>query len=237
MFEYGFSGRFINVSLRIMIKHILVIVIGVFFSSCIKFPTPCFRELLFEFPVSLTGVNDTLMVDSAITISSEIPDILMDLNSEELFDFREIPIINSMLIMRINETSHEYVPEYIDIISKQGDYEIRAYEDLTIASSIGYEYVLDYVDTLETRNFECIIRIKDPGLYIIYFNSFYLDLDPNLDPDCQEILRHNYIRLNNGIALENNYQMINEVSESQRLDWIKEENNYRNAGGYTLFVK
>lgn len=220
-----------------MTKFILVILVGMLFSSCIKIPRSCYQEFIFEFPVSLSGVDDTLMVGESIYIYSEIPDTLRDLNGGEEFNIQDIPIINSMLIKRISELSHEYVPDHIDFIPYKGEVQIRAFEDLTIDSKTGFEYVLDYIDTSGSRKFEGAVNFQEPGLYLIYFNSFYFNYDPGFLDDCQERLRNNYIRVNTGDISENNHQMINGVSESQGLDWIEEVENYRNSGGYAFYVK
>lgn len=219
---------------RVLIFSCLIISL----SSCIDFfEDPCFRELKFEIPVSLNSIKDTIATNSDIFLSSEVDYILSDLNSDDQLDTKEMPIQLLLVILKVNQDNHEYVQKSIEIIPSIGDFEIKTFQDVTIESEIGYGYNILYQDTLGKRKFNCKIKIQEPGLYFLAFDSFYLKYDPMLIPSCNENLRNNNIKLNDGNIDENNYHMILEATESFQVNSYNDTVVFANSGCYAFYVK
>lgn len=219
-----------------MKKFLIGLTVLSLFSCGDFFQEPCFRELKFEIPITFANINDTIPIGKGISISSDLNYLLEDLNSNEELNTKDILIDLSLTIFKINEENHEYVPEEIEILEKEGEIEIFSYSSELVETGIGYSYNIFYADNLDYRHFEFEIKFAEAGLYCMIFNSFYLKYDPMIIPNCNENLRRNDIRLNNGDIVENNYHLILNSSESVEIKALEDEEVFKHYGCYSFYV-
>lgn len=190
--------------------------------SCQSCADSCETQRKFTYEVTVFNLKDTFEIGEDIIFKLEVPDVIIEENTNEVMDISEWNYLTDLGLIEIINDSILVAYSTFNYIDSVGSFLIQKYD------STNWAVVLDFEKLEESREFVGKMSATKAGLYS--FSIAHLITDIVL-PDCPNRFVNLHYSLNDGA--NNNYHLIE--SEKVKAEFTEEE--MRQFGGFVFVIK